>query len=214
MGANLDSQTFKACNQSELHTAFDRLVDESRIHDGIDAYSGTFATKTDGLQIHDTFFHSEKAADEWMEDRLDKWGPAVAVKIKKPSARTAKKLKTLGDKIREIGSAHSTLAMNQQDRRIYTDAIARAKETKNKTKSCKNCESQIARAHIHTADCPVCDSKDFLLTQADHGKLQSSAKKRAREQEKVAALQAQIDQAMQADEGTDYYWFVAALCPS
>ncbi len=216
MGANFETATMKACSKQELKRKFDELVDRSRIEDGTDPYSGSFGTKTDGLLIRDKTFPGDAEAEDFINEDIDKWGPAIAVKIKVPSAGTQKKIASLQAKINELHqqTGFGSFFRGQGEREVYSEAVKRAKTAKSKFKSCKACGSQVAREHIKDSACPVCHDSGFLLVQADLNRLNTIKAKKEKAGEKIKAYQEQIATLSEQDKSDDYHWFIGALCPS
>ena len=218
MGANFDSVTVKGCSEQDLRKQFSEIVQECQIQDGIDPYSGSFGTKNEGVVVHHKTFSTESDAEEYLHEEadLDKWGPAIAVKVKVPKAATQKRVETLRKKIRELQlkNGYSGVFEAQGEREIYAAAVERAKSAKSKTTTCKACGSQIAREYIRSHECPVCRNKSFILTKADQNKLDRLRNQQEKACEKVKEMESQIRELIKKDDSTAFVWFIGAMCPS
>jgi hypothetical protein len=90
MGACFQMMTLDGSkSRNEAKEAFQRAQDEDRYENGHD-YSGGFGMAA-GLQWGTMTFDSDEAAQLWLEDNCQKWGPAIGVTYKddKGAARWA-----------------------------------------------------------------------------------------------------------------------------
>jgi hypothetical protein len=81
MGASFRTTTFDTTDTQEIKQRYDELVEECIEIYGIDSYNGTFST-TSGIKIINETFTNEECAEEYILERAEKWGDALAVTIK------------------------------------------------------------------------------------------------------------------------------------
>jgi hypothetical protein len=86
MGANFDEVVLDgAIPTQELKKAFKEIQDQRSWEYGHSGYTGTFA-EADGIEFpKQQVFKDETAAEKWLSDHADKWGPALAVKYTTPN---------------------------------------------------------------------------------------------------------------------------------
>jgi hypothetical protein len=79
MGAEY-SQFTARCEKRELTRVFTEYVGECQYDQGHGGYTGSMA-ETDGCSLTEEEFISEDAAEEWLMDNAQKWGPALIVRV-------------------------------------------------------------------------------------------------------------------------------------
>lgn len=82
MGATDDIRRFNG-KESELPQMFRDLQDRLRYEHGHGGYTGTMA-EAQGLTICTEKFSDEKAANDWLQKKIEKFGPALAVRYGNP----------------------------------------------------------------------------------------------------------------------------------
>ena len=83
MGANYDSRTITAKSKSEVQRKFQAAVEDARYESGFGGYTGTIAENSGGLSFPARTFRSPRKAHEFIEDKHQKWQPALAVRCGK-----------------------------------------------------------------------------------------------------------------------------------
>lgn len=85
MGAVFLTKAFPDCEPKELEDRFQRYCSEQAHSRGHGGYTGTFAEKVgEDLVIEGKRFGSDADAKRWIDERADKWGPALAVRVVPP----------------------------------------------------------------------------------------------------------------------------------
>ena len=81
MGANFDEVVLDGTIPTqEVKHAFKEIQKKRAWEHGHNGYTGTFA-EADGIEFPKRkVFKDEDAAEEWLTEHADKWGPALAVK--------------------------------------------------------------------------------------------------------------------------------------
>lgn len=217
MGSKYIEKTKSACSGEELHSWFDSLISEAQAEFGYNGYSGELNTKAgEGLIVSAKCFPDIESAREHTSDEADKSGPAIAVKVKKLSAGTHKKVASIQKKIDALYKSYPGCFSfrSKEESDVYDKALARSKSAKSKVKGCTVCGSQIARQYIRSINCPICSDNSFLLTQADFKKIATIKKRQQAAQEKEQRYKLDIDTAVKSDKSDNYIWYVGASCPS
>lgn len=78
MGSSYNQLTIKAATRKEAETKFAMLQDQDRYENG-HSYSGGIGMAR-GLAFASETFATKEAAEEWLVDNAEKWGPAIAVR--------------------------------------------------------------------------------------------------------------------------------------
>ncbi len=78
MGASTVFETFEVESVRELRHLFRKRQEEDAYHLG-HSYSGGL-NMCEGLSIYNTHFNTENEAYEYLEERADKWGDALAAR--------------------------------------------------------------------------------------------------------------------------------------
>ena len=83
MGACFDGVTIRdAKNDTEAVAMCRQAIRDSQWENGHGGYSGTLAEADGAVIDRGKVFDSTDAAWEYLEDVVEKWGPAVGVKVK------------------------------------------------------------------------------------------------------------------------------------
>lgn len=215
MGTATKILTHKACDTAVLRGWFAGRCEDERAEFGYDPYSGSLGTKlAHGLEIWHTVYANGDEAEEALDERADKWGPALAAKVRRPSAATARKLATLDKKIQRIREATEAGAYRPKAySQIHQDALARAKAAKSKTKGCSQCGSAITTSHIKHTCCPVCQNSKFVLTATDQKRINSALAKQEKGEAQIKEIEKQKVDLIKQDKSDAYHWLIVAACP-
>ena len=65
---------------SDVKTKFDGVMESAAYDYGHAGYTGSWA-ECDGIVMKGGSFGSADSADEWLQEKAEKWGPALAVRI-------------------------------------------------------------------------------------------------------------------------------------
>lgn len=91
MGAHFTCEIFDGkLTTSELRRQYEQRLEELTYEHGHDAYNGTLTT-TSGLCVEEKVFDSRPAAEEYVADKTNKWGEALAVKFREVVTEISKK---------------------------------------------------------------------------------------------------------------------------
>jgi hypothetical protein len=82
MGACWCETWLQAEDRDEAATEFRAIVQQCQWESGHGGYSGTFAEKHEGVAFRDRTFEFVEDARKELEEDAEKWGPALAVKVK------------------------------------------------------------------------------------------------------------------------------------
>lgn len=204
-----------ACEPNVLRTWFMSRCENERAEYGFDPYSGSLGTKlAHGLEIHRTVYATADEAEEALDDRADKYGPALAAKVREPSKAALKKLKTLDTRIARIREATEAGAYRPKAyEQTHRDALERVQKAKSKTKGCSQCGSAIATSYIKHTACPVCQNPKFVLTSTEQKRIESAAAKQAKGEAQIEKIELEKNTLIQQDKSDDYHWLIVAACP-
>ena len=81
MGANFQEFQLPQESKESARLQFGKMQDEDRYENGHGAYSGGVGTCA-GLAFHEKEFDTIEEARDYVEERAEKWGNAVAVRVK------------------------------------------------------------------------------------------------------------------------------------
>lgn len=81
MGAQFNTAMLRATNDPDAYKEGEALIEKALYDHGHAGYSGSFA-ECNGVNVDSTFmFDSAQAAEEWLMDNAEKWGPMEIVKV-------------------------------------------------------------------------------------------------------------------------------------
>lgn len=110
MGSSFVSTSFPGkLAPAELRAEFNEHCNEQEFEYGKSAYNGTLST-TSGLEIESVTLGSRLEAEEYVSDKTQKWGPAVAVRYRVTKKVVVKKPTFQGKTIDSSGRISKTLA--------------------------------------------------------------------------------------------------------
>lgn len=81
MGANFQVSTMIAKTEKELEQNWNERIEADLYENGHDSYSGGIGTMGKGLSISKQVFTTYDAAEKAIDERAEKWSPAIAVKM-------------------------------------------------------------------------------------------------------------------------------------
>lgn len=211
MGAVLVVRTHPMCDKPALKAWVDQCVDTARFERG-SSYSGDWNMAAAGLTFPVTeAFASTAAAEEYISENQDKWGPLMAVKavskreLPLDVARQDATLQALAQQLKELQNK----LWNQPH-----EILARVRAGKSKLKGCSNCGSQISVAHLRGSNCPVCNH-GFLATATDEKQRQALDTKITQLRAKVQAREDFLRKKVHKTTDTsDTLWVVGGWCAS
>lgn len=83
MGANFQAYSFSTDDTDVVKSKWKGMVTGSLYEDGHDPYSGGIGTLGEGIDWHlEEIFPSRPAADDYIEDNHEKWGPPIGVRYR------------------------------------------------------------------------------------------------------------------------------------
>jgi hypothetical protein len=83
MGACFDSTFLKSHDVAAAKEEFRRVCEDRAWECGHGGYTGTLAETHGRISFfHSLEFDSRDDAEDWIDENADKWGPALAVRIK------------------------------------------------------------------------------------------------------------------------------------
>lgn len=199
MGANLNTEVFKDCTKEQLKKDFRDVQDDNCSQYGTDGYAGHIGLSP-GLTIHDNIAATESEAYDYLENRVQKWENALAMRFYdtegyKPTASETKAIEDLKALNNEVYNWSSTL-------------VKRVKDGKSAQKACDKCKSKITVSYIRSCHCPVCQH-DFISTATDAKKLEALKSKQKTLETKVADAKKKY-----ALKQKKTKWLVMAMNPS
>jgi Zn finger protein HypA/HybF involved in hydrogenase expression len=210
MGASLVVRHHNYCDRATLA----KWVQEESSRDAFEngsSYSGHW-NMCSGLTVQENrVFDSIEAAQEYISDHQEKWGPLLAVpawqRLALPLGEAQKDAKWV--ELKQQLKAAQELVWGQE-RAI----VKRAKEAKSQFKGCGHCESKVSLKHVHATRCPVC-GQNLLRTPTDDKQLESW-------KSKVTALEAKVSEREQklasklfkTSDPTMKVWVVGGWCAS
>lgn len=199
MGACFDSVTFKACDVETLHQKFEDYQDSMRCENGSDSYAGHIGI-ANGLNVSTMVFKDTKAANEYVSNRAEKWGAAIAVKVGDfskvfPVTTTEKKEVA---KLKELENKYKNWD---------TDLLVRVKQAKSTQRGCKKCGSKISVKYVRSINCPVCGDVHFVKTETDNKNFKTLQVKLKEQQTKVATMSKKYD-----EKNKNNCWYIGAWC--
>ena len=169
MGAAYVSYSVGDLTDQQLKEDF-RNKQERAGHDhGHGGYSGTIY-EAQGLVIRrDKVFPTTLAADDWLNENAEKWGPAIAVRIvpapglKRP---TDAQIKDAEQRFRSV---------DQALRDAREAPVRRIKNARAAHIGCKRCKSKLAKEYIRSTECPLC--RGTLATATEEKRIETAKKK-------------------------------------
>jgi len=196
MGAEFLSNHYKYCTKQELEEQVTRDTEQMANEYGCE-YSGTWASKDQGIIYLDQVFTSLDEANDQIYCHNDKWGPLWACKvvISEPSTGESNKLKAAESQFFE---ARDSIPKLEQS---IINSMRNVKATR---RTCKSCTSAIATNFINSLNCPVCGNK--LCSPTDHTRLKSAHKKLERATTNL--------QHIRSTSKAEMYWVVGGNCSS
>jgi len=81
MGAQYISRAIKETGRKDIEKKFREIVEECIYEYGHDSYNGTFSTMS-GVSVVNRTFSNRDNAEEYIIDKAEKWGDALAVTVK------------------------------------------------------------------------------------------------------------------------------------
>ena len=88
MGAVYHVKTFDKCGFTSLREQIKDACRQDAFEYGHGGYSGTWAEKLrEDVVILQETFNSANEAEEFIEERIDKWGPLLAAKVHKDASK-------------------------------------------------------------------------------------------------------------------------------
>ena len=228
MGAIYVAKGFKACTTKELREKVKLACEEAGFESG-HQYSGDWGDKLGyGLQITDESLLTEEQAEEYILEHSDKWGPLFAVKVLSPSAQ--KPFSTLLNKLEEMEIKLTQLEFKANDvcfshptsgqMTLRNEILERVKGGKTTLKTCQHCGSKVAIKFLKATKCPVCSTRDFILTETDFRKLETLNGKIESTRTSISEVKKEIDQTRELVKtktnsiNEDWTWYVGGDCPS
>lgn len=209
MGTTLVCRSFPQCPVDDLRERVQSSISLAGYEKG-SSYSGYWAEKI-GVHVSSREFTDPDEARTFIDQTSDKFSDQLcAVKVYKTDTKSLNKL------VGEIQGLNKKLNQLRFDAPavVFRTALARVKQQKSALKRCHACGSRIAITHLSKAGCPVCGSKDFLLTATEKRKLEALRakaetveKKRVDLTERHKALSGQA-----AKRSNDWYWLVGGNC--
>ncbi len=199
MGASFDSLTFKACDEQTMRNKFRKYQDDACEEHGSGSYAGHIGIAA-GLQVSTKVFKTKREAEDFLVEKAEKWGPAIAVKVGDfsqmfPVTATEKKEHT---KLQELQNK-----FNNWD----TDLITRAKQSKSTQRGCKKCGSKVAVKCVKSVYCPVCGDSHFIKTETDNKAFATLQVKLKAQQTKVNEMAKKYE-----EKNKDNCWYIGAWC--
>lgn len=202
MGGEFQEARFKAATRQEAMDLATDEFQEARSDNGDGGYSGSFAEKS-GVTIVDKGFKSADEALDYSMEYNDKWGDAYLSPIN-PVKQTKKHLDHT-EKLRKLQKEYDEFDAN---------VLAKAKQGKSKTKSCKGCNTRYVISNLRLVsanghygfskpqdfNCPNC-SKTFL-SETDLKKKESLQKRRLKEKDNVR------------ESAKTFLWVLSGWCSS
>lgn len=209
MGSHSVEARFNAMSEAELREAFGRM----RAYDDGDGESWNGVR---GLRIEGHIFDDENAAREYVHGKTEKWGDALAVKV-----RALVKPDDAVERMREAEAARMTATMALADLiravnaefgaggALFQSVLASAEQSAAKHLACVVCGSKIARPFVKEPICPVCKKTGLGLTKAQRRALEKKqAEIKAAEDKRDTAYRKVCDYARGTPHPTETYWFV------
>lgn len=159
MGAVYTTKSFPASASKQLQKDFSDYQESCTNKYGSDTYSGHMGLAR-GLVISNKEFKDKSSAIDWLENNVQKWESAKAVKVGDFSKSFPKTIaeKNLLIKYEEVKSRLSNWD---------TTILSRTKKGKSLLKGCDKCGSKIALKFLQTNNCPVCGNSNYLETDTD-----------------------------------------------
>jgi hypothetical protein len=138
MGSTSVFRTFKG-NKEAVEKAFENAQQDDRYENG-HSYSGGFGQFT-GIEFHDKEFASRREAEDYIDIKGNKWGPAIAVRFKDGEETGASKKKH-----EALRKKHLDLELKSNQ--LHQEAFKQFQNAKSKTAGCKACGSKLNRKNI------------------------------------------------------------------
>lgn len=159
----------------------------------------------------------QATAEEYLDTKVAKWGPAVAVRIatRQLGGREAKALGRLKEDVVDEQARLSAARKALQD--FPRELVSRCKERKSKLKTCGKCDSRVNVSFLQYSECPVCRSEDFLMTPTNLIKREALAARLPKHEEKLKELNEKIRDLTRLPANTKpdkVQWFLHAICAS
>lgn len=204
MGAQLCIRHIALCKTEELSEKVANITAEMAFEDG-HSYSGTWASAEPGVQITDKRFETVDKAEEYIDEKHEKWERVMAVQALTYGLEEFPK--TAGD--RDLQKRHKQL-YDHVHGGFMRIVIERAKDQKSLTKTCSKCQSKIAVRYINSSLCPVCQTQ-FLLTETDLKRMKGWGEKLQKLACQIRDRQVVI-KANSKDNHKKYIWVVGGWC--
>jgi len=229
MGASYSSRVFPDMPESELAKKIEAAMADDAYEDG-HLYSGSWGVKhgfhiernRGSLRNEVKTFDSVQAADDYISEGNDKFGPLTVVRariveIKLPNGKVASTANDWSSD--QIPMSKSVAAAHEKAKAVYTalnqfgpDIIKRVRAAKSKTRGCSKCGSSIATTHIQSLNCPVC-RHEYLVTDTDRAKQKALTEKY--EKLNTAAKDARDAELKKlAEKHGKFVWVVGGWCSS
>jgi uncharacterized Zn finger protein (UPF0148 family) len=210
MGACFIAKTFPKSDNDKLKDAYGNMVADLVNEYGSSPFSGTFATNR-GIIILPDRFADQNEAFEHLEDRAEKRGSAIAVKIGINPTLTDAEKKRLSDAQRARSPSERAMRDLKSNDITALNAIKGAKSARI---SCQTCTSSVARSFLKHTNCPVCGADDLRskTQKSNHdrriARVEADLKKTSQQIEKIFAA------AKKRTKPDDWQWYVCALAGS
>lgn len=191
MGASDYTITYPDVSKDKLTRLISRDTEVMAAEDGY-SYSGTWASKEEGVNFLDKTFASEDEAREYILDHNSKWEMVDAARFESEVPPVE-----LGRLAKEID------LLNREIDGFDGDIMARMRRQRSKKKTCKSCGSTITIGYLSRPSCPACTHS--FLTKSDEKRKASLLKRLSRAEKDHEALLAKT----KSISG----WVVGGMCP-
>jgi len=173
MGATSAFAVFKG-DKAEVTKAFEQ-AQQNDLYENGHAYSGGFGQFT-GIEFHDKEFANVDKAEDYVYEKGNKWGPAIAVRFNdgKETKASLKKRSVLEKKYVDAQSKSNEL---------HREAFKQFQNAKSKNAGCKACGSKLNRKFFHGGFIeqePICICQASLYDSSTKKRLEK-AKEKAKE---------------------------------
>lgn len=199
MGACFDSLTFKACDEKTMREKFKHYQEEACDERGNGSYAGHIGIAA-GLHVSTMVFKTQQAAYDYLVNKAEKWGPAIAVKV----GDFSKIFPVTATEKKEVEKLHE---LQNKFNNWDSDLLMRVRQAKSTQRGCKHCGSKISVKYVKTVNCPVCGDAHFIKTETDNKNFKILQVKLKEQQTKVATMSKKYD-----EKNKDNCWYIGAWC--
>lgn len=199
MGANFSSVTFKACDEKTMREKFNTYQDDMCYEHGSDSYAGHLGI-AHGLNVSTMVFKDTNAAHDYIINRAEKRGPAIAVKV----GDFSKVFPVTATEKKEVVKLQE---METKYKNWDSDLLLRVKQAKSTQRGCKKCGSKISVKYVKDINCPVCGDVHFIKTETDNKNFKVLQTKLKEQQNKIATLSKKYD-----EKNKNNCWYIGAWC--